>query len=195
MKDRPKVGINVFHVPEPGRLNYSPHRSHEGMKILWAPWRMIYIRRFSSEDRSECFLCKAAREKNDEENLVVFRGETCFVIMNRFPYNNGHLMVAPYRHVGSILELREEESAEIMSLLKLSVKALSEEYKPDGYNIGLNLGRVAGAGLADHIHFHVVPRWAGDTNFMPVISETKVIPEGLEETWRRLKSRFSRLRV
>ncbi|RLG10781.1 MAG: HIT family hydrolase, partial [Thaumarchaeota archaeon] len=163
------------------------------MKILWAPWRMAYIRRFSSGNSSKCFLCEAARGKSDEESLIVFRGENCFVIMNRFPYNNGHLMVAPYRHVGSILDLREEESAEIMKLLRLSVKALGEEYRPDGYNIGLNLGRVAGAGLADHIHFHVVPRWAGDTNFMPVVSETKVIPEGLEETWRRLKSRFSRL--
>lgn len=157
---------------------------------------MAYIRRIASGRNSEkCFLCKASKESDDKENLVVFRGNTCFVILNRFPYNNGHLLVAPYRHVGDILELTESESTELMKLLKLSVRALMEEYKPDGYNIGLNLGKVAGAGLADHIHFHVVPRWLGDTNFMPVISETKVIPEGLDESWERLTSRFSRLKV
>jgi len=164
------------------------------MKILWAPWRMAYIRKFSDEKRnSKCFLCRAAEESDDEKNLVVFRGEFSFAILNRFPYNNGHLMIAPYRHIGSILDLSSGESGEIMKLLKLAVKALTEEYKPDGFNIGLNLGKAAGAGLEDHMHFHIVPRWIGDTNFMPVLSETKVIPESLEETWKRLRSRFKSL--
>ena len=163
------------------------------MKILWAPWRMAYIKKFSEKD-SGCFLCKAGSEKRDEENLVVFRGEHCFVIMNRYPYNNGHLLIAPYRHVGSITDLNEEESSEIMKLIKLSVEALRKEYRPDGFNVGLNLGKAAGAGLESHLHFHVVPRWVGDTNFMPVFSDTKVIPEDLRESWRRLKSRFNRLK-
>lgn len=155
---------------------------------------MAYIKKFSNEGKnSKCFLCKAAGENDDERNLVVFRGRTSFVIMNRFPYNNGHLMIAPYRHVGNILDLGDEESSEIMKLMKLAVAALKEEYKPDGFNIGLNLGRAAGAGLEDHMHFHIVPRWIGDTNFMPVCSETKVIPESLEESWRRLRDRFKRL--
>ncbi|MCS7132236.1 MAG: HIT domain-containing protein [Aigarchaeota archaeon] len=163
------------------------------MRILWAPWRMAYIRLFSSRKDEECFLCRAAGGDDDMEKLVVFRGGTCFVILNRYPYNNGHLMIAPYRHISSILDLNEEESIEMINLLKLSIRALKEEYNPDGFNVGLNLGRGAGAGVEDHIHFHVVPRWIGDTNFMPVISDTKVIPEALHETWRRIKERFSHL--
>ena len=165
---------------------------YEIMKILWAPWRMAYIKKFSEKNEG-CFLCRAAKENDDKNNLVVFRGKTCFVILNRYPYNNGHLMIAPYRHIGSISDLDDEESREIMKLLKLSIKALKEEYKPEGFNIGLNLGKVAGAGVEDHLHFHVVPRWAGDTNFMPVISDTKVIPEALEESWRRIRERFIHL--
>ncbi len=161
------------------------------MKILWAPWRMAYIKNFSSKKDEGCFLCRAARESDDRGNLVVLRGRTCFVILNRYPYNNGHLMIAPYRHIGSLLDLNEEESIEIMDLLKRSIRALKEEYNPDGFNIGLNLGKSAGAGVEDHFHFHVVPRWTGDTNFMPVLSDTKVIPEALEETWRRIRGRLS----
>lgn len=161
------------------------------MRILWAPWRMAYIRLFPSREGEGCFLCKAAGGNDDRKNLVIFRGKTCFVILNRYPYNNGHLMVAPYRHINSLLDLNEKESIEMMNLLKLSIKALKEEYKPDGFNIGLNLGKGAGAGVEDHIHFHIVPRWIGDTNFMPVISNTKVIPETLNETWQRIKEQFS----
>jgi len=165
------------------------------MRILWAPWRMAYIRRFSNEGRSSgCFLCEAGSTSDDEKNLVVLRGEHAFAILNRYPYNNGHLMIAPYRHVGSILDLDGGESEELMKLIKLAVRALMEEYRPDGFNIGLNLGRAAGAGLEDHLHIHVVPRWVGDTNFMPILSETKVIPEGLGEAWRRIRERISSLR-
>ncbi|MCD6341350.1 MAG: HIT domain-containing protein [Thaumarchaeota archaeon] len=164
------------------------------MKILWAPWRMTYIKKVC-EKNSECFLCKAAKENRDEENLVVFRGSKCFVVVNKYPYNNGHLLIAPYRHISSLLDLSEEESLEIMRILRLSIKALREEYRPEGFNVGLNLGRASGAGLEDHLHLHVVPRWTGDTNFMPIFSETKVVPELPGETWKKLKKHFDRLRL
>lgn len=157
------------------------------MKVLWAPWRMRYIR---SPKRHGCIFCEKPGEGRDRENLILYRGRKCFVIMNRYPYNNGHLMVAPYRHVGDFEGLEEEEMAEIMRLLAMSVKALRRAYRPDGFNIGVNLGRAAGAGVEGHIHFHVVPRWVGDTNFMPVFSETRVIPELLEETYNKLLKHF-----
>lgn len=155
---------------------------------------MIYIRGFSGKG-SQCFLCKAYKENRDAENLVVYRGKKCFTILNRYPYNNGHLMIAPYKHAGKLTDLDEEELAEIMSLLKLSVEVLEKEYNPDGFNIGLNLGRAAGAGLEEHLHFHVVPRWVGDTNFMPIVSDTKVIPESFYESWKRIRKRFRSLKA
>jgi len=129
-------------------------------------------------------------EDRDEENLILFRGERSFIIMNRYPYNNGHLMIAPNRHVGDLLQLSDDELIELIKTVKLAVKALKSEYNPDGFNIGLNLGRAAGAGLEDHLHIHVIPRWVGDTNFMPIISETKTIPELLTESYSRLKKYF-----
>jgi len=129
-------------------------------------------------------------EDRDEENLILFRGERSFIIMNRYPYNNGHLMIAPNRHVGDLLQLSDDELIELVKTVKLAVKALKSEYNPDGFNIGLNLGRAAGAGLEDHLHIHVIPRWVGDTNFMPIISETKTIPELLTESYSRLKKYF-----
>ena len=164
------------------------------MKFLYAPWRMAYIRKFS-EKSSECFLCKASKDHRDDVNLVVHRGDRCFVILNRYPYNNGHIMVAPYKHTGKISDLDDDELMEMMQLLKLSIAVLEKEYRPDGFNVGLNLGRAAGAGLEDHLHFHVVPRWIGDTNFMPVISDTKVIPESLHESWKRIRERFQSLKA
>jgi len=158
------------------------------MKILWAPWRMKYIRSCSKD--SECFLCRALSEDKDEENLILLRGEKSFIIMNRYPYNNGHLMIAPKRHVGDLLQLNDGELIEMIKMIKLAVKALKSEYNPDGFNIGLNLGRAAGAGLEDHLHMHIIPRWVGDTNFMPLISETKTIPELLTESYSRLKKYF-----
>lgn len=159
------------------------------MKIFWAPWRMKYIKSFG-EKRDECIFCSKPKENRDEENLILYRGERGFIILNRFPYNSGHLMVAPYRHVRELEELSEDELLELMKLLIMSIKALKEEYKPEGFNVGANIGRVAGAGIEGHIHFHVVPRWGGDTSFMSVLSETKIIPELLEETYRRLVKYF-----
>ena len=158
------------------------------MKILWAPWRMAYIK--SSDRKTGCIFCEKPKEDRDRENLILYRGKKCFIILNRYPYTNGHLMIAPYRHVGEIEELREEELLECMKLLQESVKALKKVYNPDGFNIGLNIGKIAGAGVEGHIHFHIVPRWSGDTNFMQVFSETRVMPELLQETYDKLIGYF-----
>ncbi|BAT71798.1 histidine triad family protein [Thermosulfidibacter takaii ABI70S6] len=154
------------------------------MKQIWAPWRIEYI---LSEKEDECFICKAISEGPSEENLLLYVGKTCVIIMNRYPYNPGHLMIAPNRHVGNITDLNREEHCEMMELASFTVNMLSELMKPDGFNLGINLGRVAGAGLETHVHLHVVPRWNGDTNFMPVLADVKVIPEHIRETYRKLK--------
>jgi len=164
------------------------------MDRLWAPWRMEFIRAAKGPG---CFLCEAvaAPVSEDRRNLLLLRSGPAFVIMNRFPYNNGHLMVAPTRHEGRLEALREEELAELVRLARLSVRALSAEMRAEGFNIGLNLGRAAGAGVADHLHLHVVPRWLGDTNFMPVIADCHVIPQALDELYGRLAPVFERLRT
>jgi ATP adenylyltransferase len=159
------------------------------MEKLWAPWRIEYILQPKAEG---CIFCSKPAEKNDQKNLIVHRGEFCFVIMNYYPYNNGHLMVIPYRHIAGMEELTSEENMEMMKLLPLSIKALKNSMHPDGFNIGMNLGKVAGAGVKDHLHFHVVPRWDGDTNFMPVTGHSKVISQALEETWHSLSAEFNR---
>lgn len=146
---------------------------------------MEYIK--GSERYDTCFLCDTASSDDDEENLIVARGANAFVILNRFPYNTGHLMVAPYRHVGELDELTHEEFDEIWAWTRRSVAALRAASQPHGFNIGINLGTVAGAGVPGHFHLHVVPRWGGDTNFMPVVGETKVLPELLSETYMRLR--------
>ncbi|MGC8613767.1 MAG: HIT family protein [Conexivisphaera sp.] len=153
------------------------------MRRLWAPWRMEYIS--SGERGGECVLCEAARDPV-EERLVLHRGERAFIIMNRFPYNNGHLMVAPVRHVRLPGELSDEEALEIHRLISASMEALRRAMNPDGFNVGVNVGRHAGAGM-DHLHYHVVPRWAGDTNFMPVLADVKVIPQHLRTTYEQLR--------
>jgi len=146
---------------------------------------MKYILHMKSK---KCFLCRSTREKNqDIKNYVFLRGSSCFVILNTFPYNNGHLMVAPYRHVGEIENLREEEMKELMNLSARAIKILKKALKPDGFNVGFNLGKVSGAGLASHLHLHIVPRWQGDTNFMPVLGDTKVISQFLKDTYRKLR--------
>ena len=150
------------------------------MKQLWAPWRIEYIK---LEKPEECIFCKAVKENRDEENLVLWRGKVAFVIMNKFPYNNGHLMIAPYRHVGHFEELTKEELTEMGIILQKCVKVLKKAMSPDGFNVGINIGKIAGAGVEDHIHIHIVPRWSGDTNFMPVISDTRVIPQALHDTY------------
>ncbi len=163
------------------------------MKILWAPWRMKYIEE-AQKGGSECFICKAYRSESPEESLVLYRDENVIILMNKYPYNTGHLLVAPRRHVPSYEELTEEELCALNMAVKKSLRLLREVLKPDGFNIGVNLGRVAGAGLEDHLHIHVVPRWNGDTNFMPVIAETKVLPEALEDTYKKLLKKASLLR-
>jgi len=154
------------------------------MKILWAPWRIEYIR---SPKHDGCIFCDFPKEGRDRERLILYRGERAFVIMNNYPYNPGHVMVAPYRHVANWEELTDEELLEIMKLTQLMIRAIKRAMNPDGFNLGVNLGRVAGAGIDSHVHLHIVPRWNGDTNFMPVIADTKVIPESLEEAYDELK--------
>jgi ATP adenylyltransferase len=158
-------------------------------KQLWAPWRLEYIG--SADEQQGCVLCAAAAA-DDEEGLVVRRGLHAFVLLNKFPYSSGHLMVAPLRHTGDFGELEADEIVEIHRLASQGIGALAQTYGPQGYNLGWNLGRVAGAGVLDHVHLHVVPRWAGDTNFMPVLADVKVLPEHLEETRRRLADAWPR---
>jgi ATP adenylyltransferase len=150
---------------------------------LWAPWRLEYIKQ--ADEETECVFCRAPG-LDDEEGLVVSRGEAAFVLLNKFPYSSGHLMVASYRHVGEFAELTDAEALEVHRLAERGIAALAEVYGAQGYNLGWNLGRIAGAGIVDHVHLHVVPRWAGDTNFMPVLADVKVLPEHLIETRRRL---------
>jgi ATP adenylyltransferase len=157
-------------------------------KPLWAPWRLEYVG--SADEAEGCFFC-AALEGSDEEGLVVKRGASAFVLLNKFPYSSGHLLVAPVRHTGDFRELEGEEVVELHGLASEGIAALGETYRPDGFNLGWNLGRVAGAGVLDHVHLHVVPRWAGDTNFMPVLADVKVLPEHLEETRRRLAAAWT----
>jgi ATP adenylyltransferase len=150
---------------------------------LWAPWRLEYVT--TADEAEGCFLC-AALGASDEDGLVVHRGERSLVVLNKFPYASGHLLVAPARHEGELGELTDEEALEIHHLATQGIGALAEVYSPQGYNLGWNLGRIAGAGLPGHVHLHVVPRWAGDTSFMPVLADVKVIPEHLAETRRKL---------
>ncbi|MBI2899302.1 MAG: HIT domain-containing protein [Planctomycetes bacterium] len=154
------------------------------METLWAPWRMKYIREASDE---RCFFCEYLRQRRDARNLILRRGRTCFAILNRFPYNTGHLMVAPLAHKPTLHELGPEEMVELLDLARSMQSALDRFLKPHGYNLGVNLGRVAGAGVVGHVHLHLVPRWNGDTNFMPVVGGTKVMPMTLGESYRGLR--------
>ncbi len=157
------------------------------MKHLWAPWRMDYILK---RKRRGCIFCFPPSPETDHERLVVYRGKHTFVMMNRYPYNNGHLMVIPHRHCKDLESLTPSESKELIELLKLSLRALKVSLHPEGFNIGVNLGKVGGAGET-HLHFHIVPRWSGDTNFMPIIGETKIMPEHLSNTYQKLQNAFS----
>lgn len=166
----------------------SSKKQHEGPDILWAPWRIEYIENAAKTEG--CIFCEKLREEKDQENLLVYRGDTAFVMMNRYPYNNGHLMIVPYQHTPEFSNLTEKEKLELCNLLEKSQAVLRDVMRPQGFNIGMNIGRLAGAGIVDHLHFHIVPRWGGDTNFMPILGHTKVISEALEETWAHLKERF-----
>ena len=157
---------------------------------IWAPWRLAYVKDASKDNELECIFCVAQETKDDKANLIVHRGERCFVMLNKFPYTNGHLMVAPFEHIGALQEVPPETTAEMMELAKRGMAALDEGYQPHGYNVGFNQGRVAGAGVEHHIHLHVVPRWGGDTNFMPVLGDTRVMNQTLEDSYDTVRSGF-----
>lgn len=157
------------------------------MEHLWAPWRMEYIKIAKEKG---CILCRKPQENSDVANYILHHGQHNFVIMNCYPYNSGHLMIAPNRHVADLEELTDEELGEHYHLVQHSIRVLKQAFKPEGFNIGMNLGRIAGAGVDKHLHTHIVPRWAGDTNFMPVIGDTDVVNEALRETYKRLVDKF-----
>lgn len=161
------------------------------MDQLWAPWRLAYIANPKPPSADDtCFICRGLAEADDRANLIAYRGVHCAVLLNRFPYNNGHLMVAPNAHKGQLQELTDAEALEMQQVLTRLVGILGDVMRPDGYNIGLNLGRVAGAGLPGHLHWHLVPRWNGDTNFMPVVADVKVISQSLESLYDLVEPRL-----
>jgi ATP adenylyltransferase len=157
---------------------------------IWAPWRLPYVKDASKDSEAACIFCIKPAEDDDEANLIVHRGERCFVILNLFPYTSGHLMIAPYDHLPALQELDDDTVAEMMALAQRAMVVLEKKYDPHGYNVGFNQGRVAGAGYEGHIHLHVVPRWAGDTNYMPVLADTRVMPQSLEQSYEALKGEF-----
>ena len=158
------------------------------MKALWAPWRMEYI---LGPKGSECLFCLKPAEQKDRENLILYRGSHSYVIMNKYPYSNGHLMVVPYVHTSSFDNLSDADMLDIMKLAKLSIDCLTKAFHPEGFNVGINIGGVAGAGIEEHLHMHIVPRWAGDLNFMTVTGEIRVIPEHLLDTYDKLSPHFA----
>ena len=155
------------------------------MRNLWAPWRMKYIEQ--PKKKEGCLFCRVIKEDRDEENHVLVRKERCFIMLNLYPYNNGHLMVSPYAHVASLEKLEMKDRNALFETVANAVANLRKEMNPEGFNIGINIGEVAGAGISDHVHVHIVPRWAGDTNFMPVTGEAKVISQAIEETYKKMK--------
>jgi ATP adenylyltransferase len=157
------------------------------METLWAPWRMVYV---ENAWPSGCILCEAPATQQDEKHLILYRGKFVFIQMNLYPYNPGHMMVAPYRHLGNLQALSAEERIELIQEAARSTSLLSETMNPDGFNLGMNQGKAAGAGVEHHLHLHIVPRWNGDTNFMPIVAHTKVIPEELAVTYRKLAPVF-----
>lgn len=162
------------------------------MEQLWAPWRMQFITELR-ERQGGCVFCELAQVGDDRERLILYHGKSCYILMNRFPYNNGHLMVIPYQHTGELSKLSAEEHAEMLRLGGVSVQILGERLEAEGFNCGFNLGKCAGAGIVDHVHLHIVPRWCGDTNFLPVISDTRSMPEYLTATYDRIKPGFDKI--
>ena len=158
------------------------------MKVLWAPWRMDYI--LSDQKAEGCIFCPGENRQDDGKRLILHVGTLTMVMMNMFPYNNGHLLVAPNRHVSGLEHLSEEEMLDLLKMVGRSIDILKTVMNPEGFNVGLNLGRVAGAGVEEHMHFHIVPRWGGDTNFMTVHGDVRVIPEHIRETYKKLKPHF-----
>src|SRR5690348_7054117 len=156
---------------------------------IWAPWRLRYVSK--ANQQTECVFCAKPGEGDDRKALIVHRGERCYVILNLYPYTSGHLMVAPFEHVGRMQDIDPETTAEMMDLAQQAIRKMDQVYSPEGFNLGVNQGRVAGAGVEGHIHLHVVPRWAGDNNYMPVVADTRVMPQSLEETYDALEGGFS----
>lgn len=163
------------------------------MEIKFTPWRMNYIKSAAGKPLEGCVLCglHQADPADDPNNLVLYRGRRCYVVLNLYPYNTGHLMVVPYRHTADLPGLESDEAQELFALTQRCVRLLDLEYKPHGFNLGMNLGNTAGAGIDAHLHMHIVPRWSGDANFMPIVGGTKLIPEALEQTYARLQPRFA----
>ena len=155
---------------------------------IWAPWRLRYVSNARKQD--DCVFCVKPDEGDDREALIVHRAERCYVILNLYPYTSGHLMVAPFEHVGRLQDIEPEVTAEMMGLAQQAIRRMETVYRPEGFNLGVNQGRVAGAGVEGHIHLHVVPRWAGDNNYMPVIADTRVMPQSLEESFDALQGGF-----
>lgn len=155
------------------------------MKYIWSPWRMEYIQ--SDKNEEGCAFCIEMAKPDGPENLIVYRGKHAFLILNRFPYNSGHLMVVPFLHTSTLHALAKDIQTEMMDITNRSIQVLGEVYKPQGFNVGINIGEAAGAGITEHIHMHIVPRWSGDTNFMSSLGNTRVLPEKLEETYKRVK--------
>lgn len=162
------------------------------MDVIWAPWRIEYI---LSKKEESCIFCPGDDRSKDRERLILYVGPHSIVIMNKFPYNNGHLLVAPKRHISDMESMTEDEITEVFYMIKNSVSILKKVMKPDGFNIGLNMGRVAGAGIEEHLHFHIVPRWNGDTSFMTVLDEVRVIPEHIKQTYDKLLPYFKEITV
>ena len=156
---------------------------------IWAPWRLRYVK--DANKSSECVFCTKPELGDDREALIVHRGERCFVILNLYPYTSGHLMVMPFEHLGRLQDVDPGITAEMMDLAQQAMRRMEEVYSPEGFNLGLNQGRVAGAGVEGHIHLHVVPRWAGDNNYMPVLADTRVMPQSLEESYDALRGGFT----
>ncbi len=165
------------------------------MDKLWSPWRSKYIQSFKPGNEKEdgCLFCRIQNEDKDKENYVLYRSNHCFIIMNLYPYNSGHLMIVPYKHASSLSELDEAAKLDCMNTINLGCEILGKALFPHGYNIGANIGRVAGAGIEDHVHFHIVPRWNGDTNFMPVLNEVKLISEFMDITYEKLKNELDNI--
>ena len=162
------------------------------MEYLWAPWRMAYIKQALNKERG-CILCEKPGQSSDEANLILYRGNFNFVVMNAFPYNSGHLMIAPFAHLAQLSLLDDAARHEHIDLVARCADILKSIMKPAGFNIGLNLGRIAGAGVDQHMHTHIVPRWEGDTNFMPVLADTKVVNEAIADTYHLLKPEFEKI--
>lgn len=160
------------------------------MDKLWAPWRISYIS--NAKKQKGCIFCAAAKSRADKKNLVLFRSRSVFAILNKYPYNNGHLMISPYRHIKDLKSFSQEEILDMFSTLNKMQDILRQTLKPDGFNIGINAGRSAGAGIPDHLHMHIVPRWREDTNFMPVLFDTKIISQSLDELYVRLSNKLGR---